>query len=146
MTDDMTGMILGGFIPAVLLGVFAIFQKLSVRTGAKPGMYLLFVAAGVAIIGAGFLIFGSRTGFSWQAAGASVATGLIWAVAVGLIAVAQGTYGARVARLVPLFNMNTLVAVLLGFLVFAEWRGVRVPRLAVGAILIVVGGTLVATA
>lgn len=42
--------------------------------------------------------------------------------------------------------MNTLVAVLLGLLVFAEFRDVQVLRLAAGALLIVLGGWLVSGA
>ena len=146
MSNQVAGMILGGFIPAILLGVFALFQKLSVTLGAQPGPYLLFVGLGVITVAGVLMIFGSRGALPLPAMGASLATGLVWAVAVTLIAVAQGRFGASVARLVPLFNMNTLVAVLLGFLVFAEWQGVRVPRLSLGAVLIVLGGTLVATA
>ena len=146
MSNQVAGMILGGFIPAILLGVFALFQKLSVTLGAQPGPYLLFVGVGVITVAGVLMLFGSRGSLPLPAMGASLATGLIWAIAVTLIAVAQGRFGASVARLVPLFNMNTLVAVLLGFLVFAEWQGVRVPRLSLGAVLIVVGGTLVATA
>lgn len=146
MSNQAIGMILGGFIPAVLLGIFALFQKLSVTLGAQPGPYLLFVGIGVLLVAGILMLFGSRAPLPLPAMGASLATGLVWAVAVTLIAVAQGQFGASVARLVPLFNMNTLVAVLLGFLVFAEWQGVQVPRLSLGAVLIVVGGTLVATA
>ncbi|MFW5688187.1 MAG: hypothetical protein ACOC1U_01340 [Spirochaetota bacterium] len=146
MSDQTIGIIIGGFVPAVLLGVFALLQKLSVTLGARAGSYLLLVAAGVAIVAVVLIALGLHGPVSIAAAGASLATGLIWAVAVTLIAIAQGRFGASVARLVPLFNMNTLVAVVLGFIVFAEWQGVAVPRLSLGAILIVIGGTLVATA
>ena len=146
MSSQVTGIILGGIAPAFLLGVFAILQKLSMNTGAAIGTYLLFVAAGVLLVAVALLLLGHRGGVSTASIGASLATGVVWAIAVTLIAVAQSTYGARVSTLVPLFNMNTLVAVLLGFLVFAEWRGVHVPRLALGTVLVVVGGTLVATA
>lgn len=146
MSSETVGMILGGFIPAVLLGIFAMLQKLSVQSGAKPGTYLLFVSAGVLVVALALMVGGSRSSLSVASVSASFATGVVWAIAVGLIAVAQGSYGASVARIVPLFNMNTLVAVVLGFVVFAEWRGVNVPRLSVGAVLIVIGGSLVATA
>lgn len=55
-------------------------------------------------------------------------------------------YDAAVSQLAPLYNMNTLVAVLLGLLVFAEFRDVQVLRLAAGALLIVLGGWLVSGA
>lgn len=146
MSNQTLGMILGGFIPAFLLGIFAMLQKLSVQTGAKPGTYLLFVSIGVFVASLVLIATGSWSPLSAASVGASFTTGVVWAIAVALIAVAQGTYGASVARIVPLFNMNTLVAVILGFLVFAEWRGVNVPKLSIGAVLIMVGGSLVATA
>jgi uncharacterized membrane protein len=68
-----------------------------------------------------------------------------WAIAAGLVAVALTSYGVPVARLVPLYNMNTLVAVLLALVVFSEWRDVNAVKLLVGSLLIIAGGSLVAT-
>jgi len=42
--------------------------------------------------------------------------------------------------------MNTLVVVVLALIVFAEHRDVTVSKLMAGSLLIVVGGTLVASA
>ncbi len=145
MTQQTAGLLIGGVIPAVLLGCFAILQKLSVNLGSTPASLLLFVGVGVTVVA---LTLGAVGGFgpvTLSASVAALATGVVWATSTALIAVAQGRFGAPVVQLVPLFNMNTLVAVLLGFIVFAEWRGVRVPRLVIGSVLIVVGGTLVAT-
>ena len=44
--------------------------------------------------------------------------------------------------LVPLYNMNTLVAVGIGLVLLGEWRDVSVWRLLAGAALIVAGGVL----
>ena len=55
-------------------------------------------------------------------------------------------YSASISTLVPLYNLNTLIAVSVGLLVFAEWKTVAVPQLLFGSVLIVVGGTLVARA
>ena len=145
MTQHTVGLVVGGVIPAVLLGCFAILQKLSVNLGSTPASLLLFVGVSVTVVA---LTLGAIGGFgpvTLPASIAALATGVVWSVAIALIAVAQGRFGAPVVQLVPLFNMNTLVAVLLGFIVFAEWRGVRVPRLLIGSILIVIGGSLVAT-
>ncbi len=146
MTQQTAGMLIGGVIPAVLLGGFAILQKLSVNLGSVPASLLLFVGVGVTLVALTLAAVSGLGQVTLPASLAALATGIVWASSTALIAVAQGRFGAPVARLVPLFNMNTLVAVLLGFIVFAEWRGVHVPRLVVGAVLIVIGGTLVATA
>lgn len=50
------------------------------------------------------------------------------------------------SKLVPLFNMNTLVAVCLGLLVFSEWKNVHVLQLAVASVLIIIGGILATNA
>jgi hypothetical protein len=40
--------------------------------------------------------------------------------------------------------MNTLVAVCIGLVAFAEWKDVHISKLIVGSVLVVIGGTLVA--
>jgi transporter family protein len=51
-----------------------------------------------------------------------------------------------IAKLTPLYNMNTLIVVLLALWIFAEWKEVKVLQLLIGAVLIVMGGVLVARA
>ncbi|MCB9143176.1 MAG: hypothetical protein H6646_12980, partial [Anaerolineales bacterium] len=53
-------------------------------------------------------------------------------------------FDGQISQLVPLYNMNTLVAVLIGLVVLAEWRTVDPRKLAIAAILIVLGGILAA--
>jgi glucose uptake protein GlcU len=76
----------------------------------------------------------------------AAATGFFWAIGAALVAVALARYGVTIARIVPLYNMNTLVAVLIGLVVFAEWKDVNTAKLVAGAVLITVGGGLVANA
>ncbi len=40
--------------------------------------------------------------------------------------------------------MNTLVAVCIGLVAFAEWKDVHISKLIIGSVLVVIGGTLVA--
>jgi uncharacterized membrane protein len=51
-----------------------------------------------------------------------------------------------VVSLTPLYNMNVLVTVVLGLLLFAEYRDVHVVRLLGGTILLMAGALLVAGA
>lgn len=50
------------------------------------------------------------------------------------------------SKLVPFFNMNTLVSVALILWIFAEWQSVNVLKFLIGVIFVVLGGTLVALA
>ncbi len=71
--------------------------------------------------------------------------GFTWAIAAGLVAFALSKYGLPISKLVPLYNMNTLVAVLIGRVVFSEAKDMNTTKLIIGSILIVMGGSLVAT-
>ena len=51
-----------------------------------------------------------------------------------------------VIQLAPLYNMNTMVAVLIGLWAFSEWKELDMLRLLSGVVLIVIGGTLVSRA
>ena len=55
-------------------------------------------------------------------------------------------YGGKLSQLVPLYNMNTLVAVAIGLVAFGEWQTVSWARVLGAAVLIVAGGILAATA
>lgn len=63
-----------------------------------------------------------------------------------MVAIAYSRFKMPVSKLVPLFNTNTLVAVVLGLLIFNEWKTINSPKLIIGAILVVIGGTLVTNA
>jgi uncharacterized membrane protein len=65
---------------------------------------------------------------------------------MALVELAIARYGTPLAKLAPLYNMNTLVVVILALLFFAEARDVAVPKLITGAVMIVIGGMLVARA
>ena len=64
----------------------------------------------------------------------------------GLLLLALGCLGANISQLTPLFNMNTLVVVLLGLWIFREHRHMRPAPLIIGAIMAILGSVLVARA
>jgi uncharacterized membrane protein len=74
-----------------------------------------------------------------------IAYGVLWSSGIACIAFALARYEARISQLVPLYNMNTVVAVLGGLVALSEWRSVLVGRLLLGAALTVAGGALAAT-
>lgn len=76
----------------------------------------------------------------------AVGIGASWAAGMALVALALTRYGVPLSKLAPLYNMNTLVVVLLALIVFAEAREVAFPRLLLGTLLILAGGVVVARA
>jgi drug/metabolite transporter (DMT)-like permease len=83
----------------------------------------------------------TREGVAW-----ACGYGVLWSVGIACIAVALAQYDAQISQLVPLYNMNTLVAVAIGMVALGEWREVVPWRVVAGAVLAVAGGVLVATA
>ena len=62
------------------------------------------------------------------------------------IAIALRRYNGQISQLVSLYNMNTLVAVLIGLILLSEWQTVNIVKIVASSVLIIVGGVLAATA
>lgn len=141
MTRHQLALLIGGVLPAVLLGLASIFQKLSTNAGLGAGLLLMVTGLTTAAVGAILHAADDRT---WTGGGIGYAClfGVCWALATGGIAIALKKYSAQISQLVPLYNMNTLVAVAIGLIAFAEWRTVQPLRISLAAVLIVAGGIL----
>ena len=146
MTPELLGLVIGGIVPALLYGVSNIFQKVSTNAGIGIGIYLFIVGISVSLVGSAFyLAVPDRTINIRSALGAGM-MGLLWGVGAGAVSYSLLRYQAPLGKLVPLYNMNTLVAVLLALWIFSEWKEVNLPQLLAGSILIIFGGVLVARA
>jgi len=146
MNAQTMGIIIGGIIPAVLYGVSGVFSKASTKAGIGLGIYLFIIGIAITIVGAGFYIVNPDKTLSIRSGMHAAGLGLTWGLGTGLVAIGLTKYAAPLGKLAPLYNMNTLVAVLLALWIFSEWQQVRVPQLLIGAAFIVVGGTLVSRA
>jgi len=146
MSPHMTGLLIGGLLPAVIYGFTNLFVKFSTKEGIGLGLYLLLVGLGVFIIGTGVYAFDHDKNISVKSGLFALSVGLTWGLGSFCIAIGLTKYGAPLSKLVPLFNMNTLIAVALALIIFSEWQQVKIGQLLLGAILIVLGGTLVARA
>lgn len=144
MNARLIAILLGGVLPALLLGLTGIFQKLGANTGIGTGPFLMVVGVTIAAVGGVFVLADRDTTIGPQSTLYTILFGLVWATAIGCIGIALRRYDAQISQLVPLYNMNTLVAVLLGLVIFAEWRTVEAPKLLAAAVLIVGGGILAA--
>ncbi len=146
MSTRVIAILLGGVLPAVLLGMTGIFQKLSANARIGTGPFLIGVGITTAVVGGVFMLLERDVTVSQKSALYTILFGLVWATAIGCIAIALRRFDGQISQLVPLYNMNTLVAVLIGLVVLAEWRTVDPRKLAVAAVLIVAGGILAARA
>ncbi len=147
MKPETFGILIGGLLPAVLFGFCNVVAKFGAQQGISAGAYMVIAGIGVTVSGAalwftqsgGVPMTGSTIGFAFL-------YGILWGISSGLVMFALLRYRVPMSKLVPLFNMNTLVSVALILWIFAEWQSVNVLKLLIGVIFVVLGGTLVALA
>lgn len=145
MSSELTGILIGGLLPALLYGVTGILQKMSARAEGGAGMYLIFLGFGTLIVGAVFHFLLPEPPISIRPVSFALIAGVTFSLGAGLISVALINYEAAISQLTPLYNMNVLITVVLGLLIFAEYRDLHTARLLIGTVLLVGGGLLVAS-
>ena len=146
MSARLITILLGGAIPALLLGFMGILQKLSVTGGASVGAYLILF--GIASVIGGLVanfVFPGAFGTARPLAFAFIA-GLGFSIATALISFVLVRYQAPISQLAPVVNANALVTVLVGLLVLREVQYVEVTRLLIGSVLILLGVIFVSSA
>jgi transporter family protein len=143
---NVKSLLIGGLLPAVLLGMGTVLMKLSMREGSSVPNYLVQVGGTVLCVGLLATLLGDGWVSSPRAQMFAMLMGLAWATAIGSMAYAVSTLGAPVSIIAPLTNSNALVALTASALVFREWDTMNGPRALVGALLIVLGAVVVVTA
>ncbi|MCA9370818.1 MAG: hypothetical protein KC680_02550 [Candidatus Peregrinibacteria bacterium] len=146
MQPQTLGIIIGGLIPGVLFGFSNVIVKYATSKGIALPLYLIVTGLAVVLVGVVLLFIVPERHVSVQGGIAGFVGGAIWASGMSLIVFALERYSASISVLTPLFNLNTLVAVVLGLWIFSEWKTVSISQLFLGAVCIAVGGTLVARA
>ncbi len=147
MSSQTIGLIIGGVLPALFFGVSGVFSKASnAANGIGLGYYLVAVGLAIALVGAISFLFIPDRSLTYPAGRDAILTGASWALGAACVAIALSRYQMPISKLVPLYNMNTLVAVLLGLWLFSEWQDINLIKLIIGSILVVLGGMLVAWA
>ena len=133
-----------GIIAAFCFGVQTVIYKYATQKGNLSPYYSSFlVALGIIVIFGVFLLFKPGINFEWKSNGLLFVSGLIWGIGFLAVAIAIAN-NADVARLAPIYNTNTLIAVLLGILILKEIPDTtQMFRVIAGAILIVIGAILV---
>ncbi|MCB9135905.1 MAG: hypothetical protein H6636_10800 [Anaerolineales bacterium] len=146
MEAKTISILLGGILPAILFGVAGIFQKLSSQTTISTGAYLMTIGVGTVIMGGVFMLVQKNATFPANGMLYAGLYALFWTIGMAGIALALQKYGGQISQLVPLYNMNTLVTVVIGLILLAEWHTVNSGKLLLAAILVIIGGVLAATA
>jgi glucose uptake protein GlcU len=139
-------LIVGGFIPAVFYGLAGVLQKASARAGGSAPLYVIAFGLATCLTGLVYRRIVGDSTFSSHAMLWALLAGAIFAAGAGLISTTIIQYDASISQLSPLYNMNILITVVLGLLLFAEWSTVSVPRLLIGTVVILIGGYLVSSA
>jgi len=145
MTQAQLGLLIGGFIPAVLFGIAGFFQKVSTNQGITLGVHLISIGVGVVVVGITLCIFQSEQSFTIKKAIPSLVVGMSWGLGMTLVALAIIKYAVPLSVITPLYNMNTLVTVAAALIIFSEWKDVNMAKLVLGSLLIVGGGILVSS-
>jgi len=145
-SSSWAGILVGGLLPAVAFGVGGVFQKASTQAGISFGPYLVSLGLGATLAGGAFWLLDRHPHYTHTSVMYAFLIGACWTLAMGLVALGLTRYGVPLSKLAPLYNMNTLIVVLLSLWIYSEWKNVNVASLLIGAVLIVVGGILVARA
>lgn len=146
MESQTIGILIGGILPALFFAFSGIFAKSSTSAGIGTGIYTMLCGLAVILVGlVSYLLQPDRT-VSLKSGMHAFLGGANWAIGTALLALALSKYGTPISKLVPLYNMNTLVAVLLGLWIFSEWQDANIPKLLLGATLVVFGGIIVSRA
>ncbi len=146
MSSKLLGLLVGGVLPALLYGVSSVFAKSSTNAGMSVGGHLFFIGIAISATGLLFNLLLPGPIPSLIAVTYSSLQGVFWGFGTGCVVLGLLKYQAPLAKLVPLYNMNTLITSGLALLIFAEWQQVNPNQLFLGAGLIVVGGILVSGA
>ena len=111
-----------------------------------PKWSAILMMGGIAIVMAIYLSFskGVKPTLTLPATIAGMSQGILWAMGM-VFSLLAFEAGADVSRAVPIFNCNTLVAVLLGIMVLKEIPDATgIVRIAIGSAMVILGGVLVA--
>lgn len=147
MSPQLLGIIVGGLLPALFYGLAGVLAKSSADAGMPVGGHLIFIGMAVSATGIAFSVaLPGAIPSSLAAVAPSVLQGIFWAAGTGCVVLGLLKYQAPLAKLAPLYNMNSLVTAGIALILFAEWRQVNSVQLLLGTGLIILGSLLVSGA
>jgi len=143
---NLAAIMIGGVVPAICLGLGTVLMRASIGAGASIPVYLASVGTIIAVIGWSSAATQDFAGSTLPGIGFALGMGLVWTIAISCMAYGFGALKLPVSVVVPLTNSNAIVAILLGSLIFGEWRSLHIPQVALGTLLICAGATCVSLA
>ena len=140
----MESWIFYGIVAAICFGLNTIIFKIAIQKGnLNPAYASLIFGTGILITFLFYYFAKPNLQFEWKSTLLAVIAGVIWAVGFLAIAVAIANKG-NVAQLAPIYNANTIIAVILGIFLLKEIPDMsQMIRIIIGALMIVAGAVLV---
>jgi len=140
----VANLIVYGLIAAFFFAVNTIIYKIAQQKGNFSPYYgILMFGIGITIVSVVFFLFKPSFEFEWKSSGLAIIAGAVWAIGMIMVAIAI-SQKADVARLAPIYNTNTILAVLMGIIFLKEIPDAsQMLRVIAGAVLVVVGAILV---
>jgi uncharacterized membrane protein len=134
----------GGLLPAFCYGLSGLFLKVGSQK-ISLGYFLILAGIAIALVGilALMLLPQPSQSSNFNGIALSLLFGLAWGSGTLLVVLALTKLNGRLAVLAPLYNMNTLIVVILSLILFQEWTQVVVWKVLLGTLLIILGSVLV---
>jgi uncharacterized membrane protein len=139
-------LVIGGIVPAVLLGLTTVLTRFSMGGGISIPIFLAAVGTTIAVAGGASAFATGQTMTGGRAIWFAIAMGLSWSGAIACISYGFSILKLPISIVAPLTNSNALVAVILGAVLLSEWRTLNLPLAVAGTLCICGGATLVSLA
>lgn len=148
LSSNTWAILIGGLIPAILYGLSTISMKAGAGHKISTSNYLMIIGIVIFLVGLAVkpLFANTDIPISWQGIGFSILSGIFWVLGTALVNYSILKFDTPIAILTPLYNMNTLVAVVGGMILFAEWKTVHSIPIFLGTVLVMFGGILLSKA
>ena len=140
----MENWIVYGVIAAIFFGINTVIFKIAIQKGNLNPAYAS-LAFGVGTLITFLIYYFANPGwqFEWKSTSIAVFAGVTWAIGMIAIAIAISQKG-NIAQLAPIYNTNTIIAVILGIILLKEIPDMsQIIRIVIGAVMIVIGAVLV---
>lgn len=133
-----------GIIAAICFGINSIIYKIASQKGNFSAAYgSLIFGFGIMMVFLVYYFMKPGLAFEWKSSSLLIVAGIVWAI--GFLAIAISiSKGGEIAKLAPLFNSNTIIAVFLGIVLLKEIPdATHIWRIVTGTVMIVGGAVLV---
>ncbi len=148
MNQKTLGIIIGGLLPSLLYGFSTITMKAGAKYNISTSSYMMIIGVVIFLVGliSTQIIESQESSLNTSAIALTIISGILWALGTTLVNYSIVNFNTPIAILTPLYNTNTLVAVLGGMILFAEWKIVSAAPVLIGTTLVVLGGIFLSKA